>query len=128
MVPKSLREAVLGPCHGGSGSGHFGTSKTLCWLRRGFYWGQHRWVVEDFCRRCDDTTHKGPLEQSHAPLQQQASGAPMERVGVDIVLGLFPESDRGNKCVLCTLDYFRKWLEAYALPDQEAETVADVLI
>lgn len=52
----------------------------------------------------------------------------MERVGVDIVLGPFPESDRGNKCVLCALDYFRKWLEAYALPDQEAETVADVLI
>lgn len=36
VVPKSLREAVLGTCHGGAGSGHFGTSKTLCRLRRGF--------------------------------------------------------------------------------------------
>lgn len=41
VVPKFLREAVLGACHGGEGSGHFCSSKTLCRLRRGFYWGQH---------------------------------------------------------------------------------------
>lgn len=51
----------------------------------------------------------------------------MERVGVDI-LGPFPESDRGNKYVLCAMDYFTKWLETYALPDQKAKTVADTLI
>lgn len=94
VVQKSLREAVLGACHGCAGFGHFGSSKTLCWLRKGFYWGQHRRDVEDFCRRCDDcVAHKGPLDQSHAPLQQQASGAPMERVGVDI-LGPFPSGQR----------------------------------
>lgn len=26
------------------------------------------------------------------------------------------------------MDYFSKWTEAYRLPDQEAETVADVLM
>lgn len=98
MVPKSLREALLGACHGGAGSGHFGTSKTLCQLRRGFYWGQYRPDVEDFCRCCDDCAlQKGPLDQSHAPLPQQASGAPMERVGLDI-LGSFADSCR---CVDC---------------------------
>lgn len=128
VVPKAFREAVLGACHGGAGTGHFGSSKTLRRLRQGFYWGQHRRDVEDFCRRCDEcAAHKGPLDQSRAPLQQQASGAPMERVGVDI-MGPFPETDSGNKYVLCAMDYFTKWPEAYALPNQEAETVADALI
>lgn len=51
----------------------------------------------------------------------------MERVGVDI-LGPFSEFYRGNKCVFCAMDYFTKWPEAYALPDQEPETVADALV
>lgn len=51
----------------------------------------------------------------------------MEMVGVDI-LGRFHESDRGNKYVLCAMDCFTKWPEAYALPDQEAETVGDTLM
>lgn len=48
VVPKSLREAVLGACHEGASSGHYGSSKTLCRLRKGIYWGQHRRDVEDF--------------------------------------------------------------------------------
>lgn len=51
----------------------------------------------------------------------------MERVAVD-VMGPLPRSDRGNRYVLSAIDYFTKWPEAYAIPDQEAETVADALV
>ncbi|KAI4872035.1 hypothetical protein NFI96_006518 [Prochilodus magdalenae] len=51
----------------------------------------------------------------------------MERVAVDI-LGPFPRSDKGNRYVLVAMDYFTKWPESYAIPDQEAETVADALV
>ena len=51
----------------------------------------------------------------------------MERVAVDVV-GPLPRSDRGNRFVLTAIDYFSKWPEAYAIPDQEAETVADALL
>ncbi|MGH0120013.1 UNVERIFIED_CONTAM: hypothetical protein FKN15_063827 [Acipenser sinensis] len=36
--------------------------------------------------------------------------------------------EKGNQFVLMALDYFTKWPEAYALPDQEAETVAEALL
>ncbi|CAI5690254.1 unnamed protein product [Oreochromis niloticus] len=128
VVPRSLRSAVLEACHGSTGSGHFGVSKTLRRLRQGYYWGQQRRDVEDFCRSCDAcSSHKGPQDQSRAQLQQQPAGAPMERVAVD-VMGPFPRTDRGNRYVLVAMDYFTKWPEAYAIPDQEAETVADVLV
>lgn len=119
---------VLGQLRGGIGSGHFGVTKTLKRLRKGFYCGRHRRDVEDSCRQCDScAARKGPPGQSQALLQQFPVGAPLERVGVD-VMGPFPVSEKGNKYVLTVMDYFTKWPEAYALPDQEAETVVDALL
>ncbi|XP_058864420.1 uncharacterized protein LOC131706752 [Acipenser ruthenus] len=128
VVPGAMRQEVLEAHHGTPGTGHFGVTKTLRRLRQSFYWGQCRRDVEDHCRRCDIcTARKGPQGRSHAPLQQYQVGGPMERVAVD-VLGPFPRSERGNRFVLVALDYFTKWPEAYALPDQEAETVAEALL
>uniref|UniRef100_W5MBG4 Integrase catalytic domain-containing protein n=1 Tax=Lepisosteus oculatus TaxID=7918 RepID=W5MBG4_LEPOC len=62
-----------------------------------------------------------------APLQQHQVTAPMERVGVD-VLGPFPRTEDRNRYVLEAMDYFTKWPEAYAFPDQSAPMVADALL
>ncbi|KAJ8333813.1 hypothetical protein SKAU_G00411320 [Synaphobranchus kaupii] len=35
---------------------------------------------------------------------------------------------QGNRYVLTAMDYFTKWPEPYALPDQEAETIVDALV
>lgn len=43
----------------------------------------------------------------------------MDRVAIDI-LGPFPHTPRGNRYVVVALDYFTKWPEAVAVPDQEA--------
>jgi transposase InsO family protein len=51
----------------------------------------------------------------------------MERIAIDI-MGPFPMSKHGNKYLLVAMDYFTKWPEAYPLPDQEAKTVAKVLV
>ncbi|KAJ8006814.1 hypothetical protein DPEC_G00111130 [Dallia pectoralis] len=128
VVPKELQGEVLQQLHGGVGAGHFGVSKTLKRVRQGFYWARHRRDVEDICRRWDEcAAKKGPSGRSHALLQQFPVGEPMERLGVDIV-GPFPISEKGNRFILTAMDYFTKWPEAYAIPDQEAETVAEALI
>ena len=48
-------------------------------------------------------------------------------VAMDIV-GPFPESPAGNTHILVIADYFTCWTEAYALPNQEATTVAKKLV
>ncbi|PIK55025.1 Retrovirus-related Pol polyprotein from transposon [Apostichopus japonicus] len=53
--------------------------------------------------------------------------SPMERVAMDI-LGPLPVTDTGNRYILCVADYFTKWTEAYAIPNQEAVTVARVFV
>ncbi|KAI4877894.1 hypothetical protein NFI96_002308 [Prochilodus magdalenae] len=128
LVPHCLRDRVLRAVHGPLGVGHFGVNKTLRQLRQRFYWPSCRIDVELFVHCCDAcTAKKGPGKRSQAPLQLLQSGAPMERVGVD-VLGPFPVTDAGNRYVLVAVDYFTKWPEAYAVPDQSAATTAGRLV
>ncbi|KAK3889074.1 hypothetical protein Pcinc_006949 [Petrolisthes cinctipes] len=51
----------------------------------------------------------------------------MERVTVDIA-GPLPRTDKGNRYICVTMDYFTKGPETYSIPDQEAVTVAQVLV
>lgn len=50
----------------------------------------------------------------------------MQVVAVDVMDPL-PESPSGNSYVLVASDYFTKWVEVYAIPNQEASTVAQKL-
>ncbi|KAF7648160.1 hypothetical protein LDENG_00161160 [Lucifuga dentata] len=128
LVPPRLRSQILQLIYGSVGASHFGVAQTLCRLRSRFYWPNCRQDVELFVHRCDRcTARKGPNRHSHAPLQQYQVGAPMERVGVDI-LGPFPVTDHSNRYVLVEMDYFTKWPEAYAVPDQGAATTAEKLV
>lgn len=127
LVPHDLRNRVLQAVHGPPGVGHFGVTKTLRQLRQRFYWPNCRMDVELFVHCCDAcTAKKGPGKRSRAPLQSLQSGAPIERVAVD-VLGPFLLTDTGNRYVLVAMDYFTKWPEAYAVPDQSAVTTAERL-
>ena len=51
----------------------------------------------------------------------------MQIVAVDL-LGPLPESENGNSYILVVADYFTRWMEAFALPNQEATTVANKLV
>ena len=84
--------------------------------------------MEEWCKLCHVcAAKKGPAWRTRAPVQLYQSGAPMERVAVDIA-GPLPCTPRGNRYILVAMDYFSKWPEAYGIPDHEAETVAGVLV
>jgi len=51
----------------------------------------------------------------------------MQIVAVDI-LGTLPESTNGNSYILVVGDYFTRWMEVYAIRNQEATTVAQKLV
>ena len=51
----------------------------------------------------------------------------MEHLAMDI-LGPRPLSPCGNGFVLVVMDYFTKWTKSYAIPNQEAPTVAEKLV
>ena len=128
VVPQGRREQVLTECHDRPTGGHFGFWKSLARIRQSYFWPGMTSDIRSWCRTCQVCRKfKGPGRRNPAPLQQMTVGAPFERIGVDI-LGPFPRSDRGNRYVLVVADYFSKWPEAVALPNQEAVTIASALV
>jgi transposase InsO family protein len=60
-------------------------------------------------------------------MHQYNVGAPFERIAIDVA-GVFLLSDQGNRYLLIAMDYFTKRPEAYAIPNQEASTIAEALV
>ena len=84
--------------------------------------------IRRWCRQCDlcARAKPGPGLGRHS-LQQSSVGAPLERIGIDIV-GNCPIADNGNENIIVICDYFTKWVDAYDVPDHSALTVADKLV
>ncbi|MBJ5570503.1 transposase family protein [Salmonella enterica subsp. enterica serovar Typhimurium] len=43
-------------------------------------------------------------------------------------MGPLPRTEKGNRYVLVIMDYFTKWPEVYPMENQEATTIADILV
>ena len=56
-------------------------------------------------------------------MQLVGAGHPMKCVATNI-LGLLPETENGNKYILVISNYFTEWVEAVAICDQTAISVA----
>ena len=124
MFPQSLRNQVLKEVHGGAMSGHLGQGKALSRLQERFYWPGFHADVKLWCESCEDCARrKAPTPKRRAPLHGIRVGNPMQLVAVDI-MGPFPVTSNGNQYVLVAGDYFTRWMEAYAIRNQEEETVA----
>lgn len=60
-------------------------------------------------------------------MKQYNSGAPMERIAID-TLGPLPSTEFDNKYIMVVSDYFTKWVEAFPMANQEAQTVTTILV
>ena len=105
-----------------------GVTKTLHALRTRYYWPGQTSQVKRWVGMCHDCGAKKVCgRKRRSPLKQYLVRAPMERLAMDI-LGPLPQTPRGNRFVLVVTDYFSKWTESYAIPNQEATTVTEKLV
>ena len=127
VVPGSLRMGLLKEMHGGRFSGHFAWRKTYCTLRKKYWWKGMCGDVERFCKSClECVTRKGPGRAVRPPLVPIPTGGPFHRVGVDVLQ--LPVTELGNRYVVVFVDHLTKWVEAFAVPNQTAETIAHLLV
>ena len=109
-------------------TGHFGIAKTVGRTKERFYWVNCHQDVRQFCESCYTCAKKrGPPRKHRAAMKKYTVGLPMERLALDI-LGPLPVTPAGKKYILVVSDYFSKWVEAFPIPDQEAITVANLLV
>lgn len=80
------------------------------------------WIEKcDVCARM-----KHSSQRPRAALGDMRNGAPLDRLSIDLV-GPLPETVHGNQHILVLTDHFRKWAEAYPVPDQTAATCANTV-
>jgi hypothetical protein len=129
VIPLSLRPELLRQYHDGACGGHLGESKTYERIADKMFWpGMYRDISEYVlsCPRCGarKTTHyhqQTPLGNLPRPSQ------PFEALGID-VLGPLPSTRRKNRDILVITDYHTRWPIAFAMKNQRAPTIAQLLV
>ena len=126
-APDSMKEYIFKICHNMPLGGHMGFEKTLEMIQRQFCWTGMTAEVKrrvGACMAC--LKRKG--KKAQIPIQPVTEvGRPFEKVALDIV-GPLRKTKSGNKYILTCQDYFSRYPEAVAIPDQSAETVAKAFI
>ncbi|CAH1272763.1 RTL1 [Branchiostoma lanceolatum] len=126
VAPTSLRPAILQELHNGSCSGHLGITKTLRRVYIRFYWPGMNQDVKRWCRACQHcATRTAPTPSARAPLKPIRADGPFKKVAMDLTE--LPKSKKRNRYCLVLQDFFTKYANAYAIPRQDAPTVAQVL-
>ena len=125
VAPLEIRQEVFRQLHCVRAGGHLGVKRTMAKIRQRFFWPHCKSDIDRWCLHCEVCAQVKPGPKHKAELHHVPVRNKLERVALD-VLGELPETRNGNKYVLVACDYYTKWSHAMAMPDQTAQTIADV--
>nr|GEZ12000.1 reverse transcriptase domain-containing protein [Tanacetum cinerariifolium] len=111
---------ILKDCHYGPTRGHHGPNYTANKVfDSGLYWPTIYHDAQDLVKSCDVCQRQGKILQRDEMPQNSIQVCEIFDVwGIDF-MGPF-SSSRGNKYILVAVDYLSKWVEAKALPTNDA--------
>ena len=125
-VPQHLRQRLMEEHHRGPCGSHFGGKKLFQTMSRQWWWeGMHKDIMH-FVQNCPECTIvSGGRKTVHPPLHPIPVQRPFQILGVDIMD--LPLTKQGNRHILVFQDHFSKWPMVYAIPDQKAHRIAQIL-
>ncbi|KAL5500587.1 hypothetical protein EMCRGX_G012176 [Ephydatia muelleri] len=112
---------ILKACHVDLTSGHMGVKRTSHRVLERFFWKGVTKNIEimistcDLCQRNSQKLSIATPELFPIPVH-----SPWHHVGIDFVGPISLKTTSGNSYILTVCDYFTKWVEAVALPTNEA--------
>ena len=128
IVPNGLKDSLLAEAHGSLLSGHGGVFKTKQRLLQTYWWPNMDLDISkhiQLCHKCIVTqkeTGEAPVIVNTLP----QCTAPNQRVHMDL-FGPLRTSHASKHYVLALTDAFTKYVELVALPNKEAETLAQAV-
>ncbi|GJR73365.1 reverse transcriptase domain-containing protein [Tanacetum coccineum] len=118
---------ILKACHNGPTGGHHGANLTAKKVFNvGFFWPTIYKNAHELVKNCDSCQRQGKISQRDEMPQNSIQVCEIFDVwGIDF-MGPFPSS-KGNKYILVAVNYLSKWVEAKALPTNDARVVCKFL-
>nr|GEX20315.1 reverse transcriptase domain-containing protein [Tanacetum cinerariifolium] len=118
---------ILKACHYGPTGGHRGQNYTAKKVfDSGFYWPTIYCDAQDLVKTCDVYQRQGKISQRDEIPQNSIQVCEIFYVWVIDFMGPF-SSSRRNKYILVAVNYLSKWVEAKALPTNDARVVCKFL-
>jgi len=128
ILPAALRTEVLHQLHDLRVTGHLGIQRTVARVQQRFYWPGCSLDVARWCAACPQcAARKGKPAPGRAPMTTVKSGAPFDRIALDI-LDTHRPTVAGNRYILVVSDYFTKWTDAFPLRRHTARLVAKLVV
>ncbi|KAL7304189.1 hypothetical protein TKK_0003386 [Trichogramma kaykai] len=123
IVPVNARDDLLRQHHDADTAGHPGANETLRQVQRKYTWPGVAKDTRDFVRAC--TTCKEAKKYRVLPHTTSAHRPekPWDTVALDL-MGPYPLTADGNKCLLVVTDLFSRWVEAFPIAATDATTIA----
>nr|GEZ38439.1 reverse transcriptase domain-containing protein [Tanacetum cinerariifolium] len=118
---------ILEACNNGPTGGHHGANLTAKKVfDAGFFWPTIYKDAHELVKHCDSCQRQGKISQRYEMPQNAIQICEIFNVWGTNFMGPFPSS-RGNKYILVAVDYLSKWVEAKALPTNDAHVVCKFL-
>nr|GEV21325.1 reverse transcriptase domain-containing protein [Tanacetum cinerariifolium] len=127
LSKQDSKPRLLRACHEGPTGGHHGANLTVKKVfDASFFWPTIYRDAHAMIKSCDTCQRQGKISQRDEMPQNAIQICEIFNVwGIDL-MGPFPSS-RGNKYILVAVDYLSKWVEAKALPTNNARVVVKFL-
>ena len=129
LIPKQLVKKVLCSLHGEFGK-HPGIYKTIIAYRENYYFPKMAQLIREWVMSCEQCIRESRIDRSltRPPLQNtnEHNTAPEDAMQIELVLELPPSG--GYENIVTAMDVSSRYLFAYPTSNQDAKTVAKVLI
>jgi transposase InsO family protein len=125
FLPEIYRKRAICEAHGAILAGHDALKKTYIRLSSSYFWPDMQKEIRKHIEACIQCQRRKKTNAKPLPLQPlPATDQPNQRVHIDL-FGPLKTTSNGNKMILCMTDAFTKYAEVIAIPDKQAETVAN---
>ena len=126
VVPKALIQDVIKENHVPQYVAHPGVRRTYNLISLNYWWPGMRKSIQEYVRSCDPCQRRKEDREFVAPLGEvDEPKTPFAVTSMDIT-GPYLKTPQGNKYLLTFICHLTKYVEAFPIPDQTAETCARV--
>ena len=126
VLPFAYQEKMCAAFHDSDAAAHMGKRRTFNQVHRRMFWYRMGEDIKFWIKTCDICQRrKRPGKTPLAPKKIYTTGNVCQRVCLDIC-GPLAMTPRKNQYILVVMDQYSKYTRAFALPNQTAQTIADV--